>query len=117
LEHNISFVNSVHGSTAAKVLVEPDVVEIVEVRFLEARKSVVRMQEDGAVVEVDGPRPQNERVRAQQQRAHTHRPHVAGDVFDGVSVGGRDGQRRLPLVVLLVETSIKPFVVQRPNGK
>ena len=89
--------------------------KIVKVGFHETRQCVVRVLAHGAEVEVGGPNPQDQRVRAKQQRPHAHRPHVGDDVFKGVRVGSADGQRRLPLVVLLVEAFVEPSVVQHPD--
>jgi len=115
LVHSISFENSVQDAEAAIVLIEFEVVEIVEVWFLEAGKCVVRVHGHGAEVDVGDVHPDGERVRAQQDGPQTHRQHVGENVFDWVRVGGRNGQGSRPLVVFLVEALVEPPVVQHPD--
>ena len=61
------------------------------------------------------PRPGCDEVGAHQSRPHHHRCVVADDVFQGMGVQRYHSYRRRPLVVLLVETFIQRWPVEKPD--
>jgi len=59
------------------------------------------------------PEPDGDGVRAEQNCSHSHRHQVGENMLDGVAVDGHHCNRRSPLVVLLVNVFVQPFIVHK----
>jgi len=111
----VGAVDVVQQSHGAEILVELEVVVVVELGRLDQRQVVARVRVDGVENGVGEPKPRRHRVRTENTRPQDHREHVGENVLDGVRVHGHDGDRRRPLVVLLVHVLVHKLVVQHPE--
>lgn len=60
------------------------------------------------------PHPGGGHMTAHDEDAQEGRQQIAEDMFNGMTVDGRNGNGSRPLVVLLVDVLVDAFIVQQP---
>lgn len=115
-ELGVGAVEPVQNTEDAKTLIEPEVVEVMELRRGQEGKVVSTVRDSGAHQSHAVPQGGRGQVGAQEDRPEYHRQHVGDDVLQRMSVNGDESDGSGPLMVLFVVILVEAGMVEQPVG-
>lgn len=113
-EFSVGAVEPIQHSEDPETLVEPEVVEVVELGGGEEGEVVSTVGDGGADQSQAVPHAGGGQVGAQDHRPQCHRPNVGDHVLQRMSVYAYESNGSGPLVVLFVETLVEDGMVEQP---